>query len=103
VTDIRRKLNHFEKKVFKALQTAGLKPYISVVAISGSLYIKFNNPALRSLRVGNHDGRGKYKYKWNLRDDWKIISTEIDKYPRFYYPSQDYEEMIEDMKRFINV
>jgi hypothetical protein len=45
------------------------KPYIWHVANTGSIYIKFPHWALGSIRIGDHTGRAKYHYKWEIRTD----------------------------------
>ena len=98
---IRRRLRPFEKEVLDALQKAGLKPYVYVAASSGSCYIKFANQQLLSLRIADHNGGPKYRYKWNLRKDITKSKTAIDRgVIRYYYPSDEYEKMITDMQQY---
>jgi len=87
---IRRPLTKFEKEVLKTLKAAGLKPYIYVAAKSGSCYFRFEDVRLRSLRIGTHNGRDKYRYKWNLRYDYDIPAVKNDHgVTRYYYPHKD--------------
>lgn len=36
---------------------------------TGSVYIRFEDPNIGSIRIANHAGREKLKYKYNLRTD----------------------------------
>jgi hypothetical protein len=73
-------------EIFDSL--AEFKPYIYYSALTGSVYIKFDNPRLRSLRIGDHDGREKYRYKWNLRYDInKSYKEDDNSVMRYYFPA----------------
>jgi hypothetical protein len=76
------------RKVMHVLKD--LKPY--VFSVGGtyeggnpSVYIKFKDTRLCSLRIGDHDGYSKYKYKWNLRNDHTEQIAEMDKHVQRYY------------------
>lgn len=57
-------------------------------AMSGSCYVKL--PGLGSLRIADHDGIEKYRYRWNIRLDLRDPRTEIDRGTvRRYYPATD--------------
>jgi hypothetical protein len=38
-------------------------------AKTGSVYIKFPHWGLGSIRVADHNGKGKYTYRWRVRTD----------------------------------
>ncbi len=100
--DIRRDLTVFEEMVIQALERASLKPYVSVVAISGSCYVKFKEPLLRSLRIGDHNGRKKYRYKWNLRHDCEQQRTEKDgNVVRYHFPASQVKNMVQHMTNYL--
>ena len=42
------------------------QPYLYHVALTGSAYIKFPHWGLGSIRVADHKGREKYRYRWNV-------------------------------------
>ena len=49
-----------------------LKPfgvYVYHQAKTGSTYLKFLEPGMGSIRVGDHEGREKYHYRYNVRLD----------------------------------
>ena len=82
-------------EIFEKL--AEFKPYIYYSARTGSVYIKFENSGLRSLRVGDHDGKEKYRYKWNLRYDINKSYSENDNgVMRHYFPANS--QGINDLK-----
>jgi len=35
-------------------------------AQTGSRYIRFTDPRVGSIRIGDHQGRPRYRYRWNL-------------------------------------
>lgn len=43
--------------------------YVYHRAKTGSTYLKFLEPGMGSIRVGDHDGREKYHYRYNVRLD----------------------------------
>lgn len=43
--------------------------YMYHEATTGSMYIKFPHWGLGSIRIGDHRGIGKYKYRWRVRTD----------------------------------
>ena len=67
-----------------------LKPlgaYIFHKAKTDSVYVKFEDKRIGSLRIGDHDGREKYKYRWNLRSDMVTERVIKDNHVRrFYFP-----------------
>ena len=91
------KVLHYAKKL-------GLEPYVYKAAASGSVYIKFNSRIpIGSLRIGDHEGRRKYTYKWNLRSDRVSYLEIMDRgVLRRYYPAQLWKEMVEEMVRQTN-
>ena len=78
-----------------------LRPYIYYKAATGSIYIKFKDKRLLSLRIGDHRGREKYKYKWNLRKDINEICKYLDRGTmRYVYPWNKVNIMISDIKNY---
>lgn len=59
-------MNHSRIVVRILKRLAHLKPYIYHRATTGSVYIKFENERLRSVRIGDHKGVSKYRYMWNI-------------------------------------
>lgn len=55
--------------------------YTYHVSKHGSVYIKFENPLMKSLRIADHGSKEKYRYKWNyvLGTSGEIIDSGIDR------------------------
>jgi hypothetical protein len=69
------------------LRLAGIEAYIYNKAKTGSVYIRFKDARIGSIRVGDHEGRQKYSYKYNLRLDIDKTYTKKDgKVERYFYP-----------------
>lgn len=84
-------------KLVKNLNDLGIGCYIWHVATTGSIYIRFDDNRMCSIRIGNHDGRSKLKYKYNLRDDISINHTKWVKDGdiwRFYLILNRWKELI---------
>jgi hypothetical protein len=56
-------------KLIEELAKHDIKAYIWHAATTGSVYIRFEDCRVGSVRLGNHDGREKLKYKFNIRND----------------------------------
>jgi len=83
-----------ERLVSKVLQRLRpLGPYVYYYAVTGSVYIKFRDDNLRSLRIGDHGGKKKYQYKWNLRKDLHVDqdTKQKDGIVRYYYHWDNWE------------
>ena len=77
--------------------------YIYKKAMSGSIYIKFNKKC-GSLRVGDHKGREKYRYKWEIRIDKEGKSVRLDRgVIRRVYGADSINKMIEDIKIYCEI
>lgn len=96
-------MKHFKdiaNKLVDELKKSGVECYIWHLATTGSVYIRFKDSRMCSVRIGNHDGREHLKYKFNLRDD---ISPEHPKWIkddgiwRFYLPLNKWKELIPEL------
>lgn len=59
-------------------------------AVSGSCYVKL--PGLGSLRIADHDGIERYRYRWNIRLDQTTsprIETDRGTVRRYYPATED--------------
>ncbi len=86
------------EEVVKHLNQHNLGAYIYHKARSGSAYIKFEDTKLCSIRIGDHDGREKYRYKFNLRKDcmsagWKLE----DNIWRYYAPFDNIPSLVAEI------
>lgn len=73
-------------EVLAELNDLGARTYWR--AATGSWYIKFADPRLGSLRIADHPGREKYRYKWNIqtffRGFWWAASEDSGILRRYY-------------------
>lgn len=70
-------------------------------AKTGSIYIKFEDRTLGNLRIGDHDGREKYRYRWNIRADVDESYKEtIGNRTRYYYSFYDVHKCVEAIKEY---
>ena len=77
--------------------------YVYNAAFTGSIYIKFDDERVRSLRIATHAGRHKYKYKWNLRTDLEDRHTTKDRGAiRFYYPALQVHQLCDHIRNYAN-
>ena len=94
---------HLAEDIIFMLDEASLKPRLYCDAVTtSSFYIKFEDERLRSLRVGDHGGKTKYRYKWNLRLDMHKFERTVKKGAvRFFYPIDQLPKMIQHMQRYL--
>ena len=59
------------ESIIEKLKQRGINSYIWCVATTGSVYIRFEDAKICSIRIGDHDGKEQWKYKFNLRADVK--------------------------------
>lgn len=82
-----------------------LDPYIYYKAATGSIYIKFKCSELGSIRISEHEGRKKYKYRWNLvlcgKDEYYCQMDRGCK--RHYYPYKMIQDMVKHIKNYYGV
>ena len=90
------------QELLDKLSEYGLDPRLYNDSITtSSYYIKFELEGMRSLRVGDHNGKAKYGYKWNLRSDIdKSYTDESRGFKQFFYHISDFKKMIEHMIRY---
>lgn len=90
-------LENIAEKVIAELKTVGVDAYIWHRATTGSVYIRFEDSRVGSIRIGNHEGRKHLKYRYNLRNDLKLKEgkwiKDGDKW-RFFAPFERWRELI---------
>jgi hypothetical protein len=85
-----RSFKPLAQQLIKELNQHDLGAYLWSAATTGSCYIRFADSRMCSIRIGDHDGREKYKYKFNLRSDISKAYSEKDNgIIRFYFPIND--------------
>ena len=89
------------RKIVTMLLSEDIQAYIYHVATTGSVYIRFEDPRMGSIRIGGHEGRSNYSYKFNVRIDKNKLGWEKDRRDiwRFYCRPDQLTHLIEAIKR----
>ena len=89
-------LNVANSLIFR-LNTLGVDCYIWHKATTGSIYIRFKDQRMCSIRIGDHNGREKLKYKWNIRSDIELNTSKWVKHNniwRYYIHLHKWDELV---------
>jgi len=88
--------------IVKDLELNGVKSFIWHSATTGSVYIRFECVNIGSIRIGDHDGRSKLRYKYNVRSDIKKSYWDKEKgIFRFYISTKNWTKLIPEIcKRY---
>ena len=90
--------------IVKELETNGVKSFIWHAATTGSVYIRFECVNIGSIRIGDHDGRSKLRYKYNVRSDIKKSYWDKEKgIFRFYISSKNWTDLIPEIVKRYNI
>ena len=64
-----------------------------------SIYLKLDYGVCCGIRISDHNGKQKYRYKFNLIKQYKGPKEKIDRgYVRLFYDYNNTEELIEDVQ-----
>ena len=84
-------------KLIEELKEEGIDAYIWHTSTHGSVYIRFSDNRMCSIRLGDHNGRSKLKYKFNIRSDsgirYKKWIKDKDIW-RLYLPEHKWRDLI---------
>lgn len=89
------------EKLIEELRKEGIESYIWHKATTGSVYIRFNDPRMNSIRIANHPGRSHLKYKFNLRSDLGLSKLQWKKEDgkwRCFIPLEKWKELVPILK-----
>ena len=92
-----RNLKKLTNEVVRRLNESGVSCYVWHIATTGSGYIRFKDERIGSVRIGDHDGRGHLKYKYNIRSDTSFKNGQWirdDKTWRFFINVENWELII---------
>lgn len=64
---------------------------------TSSCYVKLDYGVSNSIRIADHKGKDKYPYRFNLMVG---LDKSYEKDGRNYYSLNDYDRMIQDIKKF---
>lgn len=83
--------------IIDELNKLNIKSYIWYKAKTGSIYIRFDECLLGSIRIADHEGRQKYNYKYNIRSDYKFAPKwyKNENYWRYYCNIKDWKTIID--------
>ncbi|QVW27873.1 hypothetical protein [Aeromonas phage BUCT552] len=92
------KVNKFKRKLLKDLEAIGI--YEDNHARTGSVYLKFHQQGMGSLRISDHAGRSKYRFRWNL-DMSRTGRTVIDDdgVDRVFFGPDAYNQLLAELRR----
>lgn len=85
-----------ELKEFVLLALGELEPYVYHTSSWGSVYIKFPDQRIGSLRIADHPSRKHYRYRWNLllKLGDHPGSVKKGKVTRWYYSKHSVDHMV---------
>lgn len=70
------------------LGEVGILTQVEAEAVGGSCYFSFADPRMGKCRIGDHDERGRYGYRWQIRSDITKKYTCTEKgHKRFFHPA----------------
>lgn len=83
-------------KLIIELKKEGIGAYVWHVATTGSVYVRFEDHRIGSVRIGDHTGIDKYQYKFNIRSDMngKGQWRKPENTWRYFQPMQTWREII---------
>ena len=92
-------IRRLTRKLLREFKGDGI--YLYHVSVFDSVYLKFKNNSIGSIRIGDHKGRKKYRYRFNIEINGKT-RTEVDRnVTRYYFDHEDIEEFVGCVKHFI--
>lgn len=95
-----QELYQLTKNLVAELKVKGIECHIHHKATTGSAYIRFKDPRMGSIRISDHAGRSKLKYKFNIRSDFSNEKPQWMKDRgiwRLYISSKHYQNIIPEI------
>ena len=89
--------------LIKELDTRGIKARVRKLSQSGSVYIGFDDTRIGQLRIGDHNERDRYGYRWQVRLDLERSTPYTDSekgHSRFFYSAYQLPEIAERIKKY---
>jgi hypothetical protein len=89
------------EKLIEQLNQEGFEAYLwhAGKGETSSAYIRFKNPMLCSIRLADHPGKQKLRYKYNVRSDiTKSYQGREDGAYRFYFTVNDIDLLIDELR-----
>ena len=86
-------------KLIKDLKEKGFQINKYYAKTTPSIYLKLDYGVCCGIRISDHNGKKKYKYKFNLIKQYKGPKQKKDSgYTRLYYDYNNTEELINDVQ-----
>lgn len=86
-------------KLIKDLKEKGFQINKYYAKTTKSIYLKLDYGVCCGIRISDHNGKQKYRYKFNLIKQYKGPKEKIDRgYVRLFYDYNNTEELIEDVQ-----
>ena len=91
------------ERVTKELRARGILVAIQNSVSTSSIYVKFDHGMLRSLRIGDHYGKAKYKYGYEIgphiktRNDF-FSTIEGQPFIRVRFPFDQIDDLITEIR-----
>lgn len=86
-------------KLIKDLKENGFQINKYYAKTTKSIYLKLDYGVCCGIRISDHNGKQKYRYKFNLIKQYKGPKEKIDRgYVRLFYDYNNTEELIEDVQ-----
>lgn len=87
----------------RRLLSVGLKTESICVAKGGSCYFKFEDERMGKCRIGDHNERTRYGYRWQIRTDIVQAYTSLEKgHKQFFVPAQKLDVAVAQMVNYYN-
>lgn len=91
------------KALIRGLKKKGIEAKVFKKAVSGSCYMHFKDQRMGKCRIGDHNERSRYGYRWQIRADISNPFEDSSKgHRQFYYPFTGVSDAIERMTRYYN-
>lgn len=86
-------------KLIKDLKEKGFQINKYYAKTTKSIYLKLDYGVCCGIRISDHNGKQKYRYKFNLIKQYKGPKEKIDRgYVRLFYDYNNTEKLIEDVQ-----
>lgn len=91
------------RSIKKTLESAGITVKVQPSITTSSFYLILDNKALGSLRIGDHPGKSKYHYKYeigsHIRNKHEFYGTFNGKtFVRLKFPAAEVDELVKTIR-----
>jgi len=87
------------RKLIEILREKGFKINKYYAKTTKSIYLKLDYGVCCGIRISNHNGKKKYKYKFNMLKEYNGPKQKNDKgYIRLFYDYSNTDELVNDVQ-----